>query len=105
MSDIDVLLQEHRRFPPPEAFRRTAHVASADLYEKAGADPEAFWAGCAEALDWIKPWSRVLEWSPPKAKWFTGGQMKVSEKTDASHTRTARRKKAGLIREGEPGDR
>ena len=66
MADIDVLLQEHRRFPPPDEFRRKAHVGSPEIYERAAADPEAFWAGCAEALEWTKPWSRVLEWAPPK---------------------------------------
>ncbi|MDQ3996429.1 MAG: acetate--CoA ligase [Gemmatimonadota bacterium] len=105
MADIDVLLQEHRRFPPTEAFRREAHVASPEVYERAAADPEAFWAGCAEALEWTKPWTRVLEWTPPKAKWFTGGRLNVSVNCVDRHVRTARRNKAALIWEGEPGDR
>jgi acetyl-CoA synthetase len=105
MADIDVLLQEHRKFPPPENFRRTAHVSSADIYERAAADPEAFWAGSAEALDWMKPWRRVLEWSPPKAKWFVGGRLNVAVNCVDRHVRTARRNKAALIWEGEPGDR
>jgi acetyl-CoA synthetase len=99
MADIDVLLQEHRKFPPPEEFRRKAHVASRELYDKADADPEAFWAGCAEALEWTKPWSRVLEWSPPKAKWFVGGRLNVSVNCVDRHLRTA------IVWEGEPGDR
>jgi acetyl-CoA synthetase len=105
MADIDVLLQEHRRFPPPEEFRRTAHVSSSEIYEQAAGDPEAYWAGCAEALDWIKPWSRVLEWNPPKAKWFTGGRLNVSANCIDRHIRGPRRNKAALIWEGEPGDR
>jgi acetyl-CoA synthetase len=105
MADIDVLLQEHRRFPPPEDFRRKAHVSSTELYEKAAADPEAFWAGSAEALEWTKPWNRVLEWSPPKAKWFTGGRLNASANCVDRHVRTARRNKAAIIWEGEPGDR
>ncbi|MDQ3950238.1 MAG: acetyl-coenzyme A synthetase, partial [Gemmatimonadota bacterium] len=105
MADIDVLLQEHRRFTPSEEFRRTAHVSSPEIYERAAADPEAFWAGCAEALEWTKPWSRVLEWSPPKAKWFTGGRLNVSVNCIDRHVRTARRNRAAIIWEGEPGDR
>jgi acetyl-CoA synthetase len=105
MTDIDVLLQEHRKFPSPEEFRRAAHISSSEIYERAAADPEAFWAGCAEALDWTKPWSRVLEWKPPKAKWFTGGRLNVSVNCVDRHVRTARRNKAAIIWEGEPGDR
>jgi acetyl-CoA synthetase len=105
MADIDVLLQEYRKFPPPEEFRGKAHVSSPEIYERAAADPEAFWAGCAEALEWTKPWSRVLEWTPPKAKWFTGGRLNVSVNCVDRHIRSARRNKAALIWEGEPGDR
>src|SRR5919109_3353702 len=105
MADIDVLLQEHRKFPPSDSFRRAAHASSPELYDKAAADPEAFWAGCAQALEWTKPWSRVLEWTPPKAKWFTGGRLNVSVNCVDRHIRSARRNKAALIWEGEPGDR
>jgi acetyl-CoA synthetase len=105
MTDIDVLLQEHRKFPPPEEFRREAHVSSPEINDQAAADPEAFWAGCAEALEWTKPWSRILEWTPPKAKWFTGGRLNVSVNCVDRHVRTARRNKAAIIWEGEPGDR
>jgi acetyl-CoA synthetase len=105
MADIDVLLQEHRRFPPPDEFRRTAHISTADIYQQAAADPEAFWAGCAEALEWAKPWTRVLEWNPPKAKWFTGGRLNVAVNCVDRHVRGPLRNKAALIWEGEPGDR
>ena len=44
MADIDVLLQEHRSFPPPDAFRDAALVSSTEPYDRAAADPEAFWA-------------------------------------------------------------
>jgi acetyl-CoA synthetase len=73
MTDIDVLLQENRKFPPPADFTRSANVATAKIYDEAARDPEQFWAGEARRLDWIKPWSKVLEWNPPHAKWFIGG--------------------------------
>ena len=44
MTDIDVLLTETRKFDPPTEFRRTANVASPDIYDKAKQDPEKFWA-------------------------------------------------------------
>jgi acetyl-CoA synthetase len=105
MSDIDVLLQENRRFAPPEEFRRRAHVSSDELYAEAARDPERFWAGMAEALEWSKPWTRVLDWTPPHAKWFVGGEINASVNCVDRHVATARRNKAAIVFEGEPGDR
>ena len=75
------------------------------VYERAAADPEKFWASFASELDWMRPWSRVLEWTPPYAKWFVGGQLNLSANCLDRHIRTARRNKAALIWEGEPGDK
>jgi acetyl-CoA synthetase len=105
MADIDVLLQEHRRFEPSDAFRRHALVSSADIYDRAARDPEGFWAEMARELEWIKPWKHTLEWKPPHAKWFTGGTLNASANCLDRHVRTARRNKAAIIWEGEPGDR
>jgi acetyl-CoA synthetase len=105
MSDIDVLLQENRRFEPPDAFRRDAHVSSTELYSDAERDPERFWAQMAGSLEWSRPWDTVLEWKPPHAKWFVGGKLNASVNCLDRHIRTARRNKAALIFEGEPGDR
>ena len=105
MTDIDVLLQEDRKFPPPEEFARSADVSSTELYERATKDPEAFWAEQAGELEWSKPWSKVLEWKAPWVKWFQGGQLNASVNCLDRHVRTARRNKAALIWEGEPGDK
>ncbi|MCC6319735.1 MAG: acetate--CoA ligase [Gemmatimonadaceae bacterium] len=105
MSDIDVLLQEHRKFPPPPAFAASALVANAEVYERAAADPEAYWAARARELEWSTPFTRTLEWTPPHARWFTGGTLNVSVNCLDRHIATARRNKAALIFEGEPGDR
>ena len=104
-TDIDVLLEENRRFEPSEAFRRAAHVSSDDLYRRAAADPEAFWAEMAQELEWSRPWDRILEWTPPHAKWFTGGRLNASVNCIDRHIRGPRRNKAALVWEGEPGDR
>jgi acetyl-CoA synthetase len=105
VSDIDVLLQENRKFPTPDAFRRQAHIRDWSVHERATADYEAYWADEARKLDWIRPWDRVLEWTPPRAKWFIGGKLNVSQNCLDRHITTARRNKAALIWEGEPGDR
>jgi acetyl-CoA synthetase len=104
-SSIDVLLHEDRKFPPSEAFRREAHIRDWSVHERAAENFEAYWEGEARKLEWIRPWSKVLEWDPPRAKWFIGGQLNVSANCLDRHIGTARRNKAALVWEGEPGDR
>ena len=105
MNDqIDTLLSEQRRFPPPQEFAARALGTSA-LYDAAAAGREAFWAEQARALDWIEPWTQVLEWTPPHARWFSGGRLNVAANCLDRHLTGARRNKAAIIWEGEPGDR
>ena len=104
-SDLEALLHEHRKFEPPEAFRAAALVSSPDVYAKASADPQAYWAGEAATLEWIAPYERVLDWRPPHAQWFVGGKLNASVNCVDRHIRTPRRNKAALVFEGEPGDR
>ena len=105
MTDqISTLLQEHRRFAPPAAFAAQANAQPA-LYEAARRDRLAFWEEQARALDWTTPWHTVLEWTPPHAKWFVGGRLNVAVNCVDRHLETARRNKAAIIWEGEPGDR
>src|SRR4051812_48616218 len=105
MTDIDVLLEENRTFDPPSDFKRSANVSTDQIYAQAARDPEKFWADQARELEWIKPWNKVLEWTPPHAKWFTGGKINVSSNCLDRHVRGPRRNKAALIWEGEPGDK
>ena len=107
-NDIQSSLNETRVFPPPPAFAAHAHIGSlADyerLYAEAARDPEAFWGRIAQDLHWFKPWTKVLEWDAPWAKWFVGGQTNISYNCLDRHLSTWRRNKAALIWEGEPGD-
>ena len=102
---IDALLQEERSFPPPADFAAKANMSDPDIYAKAAADPEAFWAGLAEELDWFQEWDTVLDWSgAPFAKWFIGGKLNVSYNCIDRHVKNGRRNKAAIVWEGEPGD-
>ena len=103
--EISALLQEDRVFEPSAEFVQQALVKDAAVYEEADRDPEGFWARFAHELEWSQPWSRVLEWNPPHAKWFVDGKINASVNCVDRHVRTARRNKAALIWEGEPGDR
>ncbi len=103
-QQIDTLLSEARRFPPPPEFAAQA-LAKPELYERAKRDRLAFWAEQALTLDWLAPWTSVLEWNPPHAKWFLGGKLNVAANCLDRHLETARRNKAAIVWEGEPGDR
>jgi acetyl-CoA synthetase len=102
---LDDLLREERHFRPSDAFREAAALRDPAIHERAEADPEAFWAEWAGELHWFKPWERVLEWNPPHAKWFVGGELNVAYNCLDRHVAGPRRNKAALIWEGEPGDR
>ena len=101
---IEALLKEDRYFPPSAEFANLANVQDPDIYEKAEADFEGFWADWAEELSWFKKWDQVLQWDPPFAQWFTGGEINVSYNCLDRHLDGPRRNKAALIWEGEPGD-
>jgi acetyl-CoA synthetase len=103
--EIEDLLGEDRTFPPPADFRVKAIVRDESIYAEADRDPEAFWAKLAGELEWSTPWNRVLDWQPPHAQWFVGGKINASVNCLDRHVRGARRNKAALIWEGEPGDR
>ena len=102
--EIETLLQEGRQFAPPDSFREKATVGDESVYREAAEDREGFWARMAGELEWTKPWSKVLEWEPPNARWFVDGKLNVSVNCVDRHVRTWRRNKAALIWEGEPGD-
>ena len=103
-AEIDDLLQEDRTFPPSDVFRAQANIRDETVYERAARDPEEFWAAFARELDWFTPWTTVLEWRPPHAKWFLGGTLNASVNCVDRHARGTRRDKAAIIWEGEPGD-
>ena len=50
-QQFDALLQENRKFPPSEEFRREASIHDPEIWAQAAADREGFWAGWAEQLD------------------------------------------------------
>ena len=92
-------------FPPPPDFSAAANVRDSTLYARAAADPEGYWADRAATLEWMSPWSTVLDWKPPHVQWFLGGTLNASVNILDRHIRGPRRNKAALVFEGEPGDR
>ena len=101
---IDALLQEDRVFPPPADLAARAVVSDPAIYERAAADPEAFWAEQADGLDWMRRWDTVLEWTPPFVKWFVGGTLNASVNCLDRHVETGGGDTVAYHWEGEPGD-
>ncbi|MGY8720252.1 MAG: AMP-binding protein, partial [Verrucomicrobiia bacterium] len=101
--------REKRVFRPTAEFQCQAELSSMDAYKKLYREsvnsPEKFWDRQAKnLLEWRKPYTSVLKWKAPHAKWFGGGTLNVAENCIDCHLGTARENKAALIFEGEPGD-
>jgi acetyl-CoA synthetase len=103
-NTLETLLFEDRRFPPPADFAAAAHVSDTEVYARAEADPQAYWAKWAEELHWFRRWDRILDWNPPHARWFVGGRLNAAYNCLDRHLDGPRRNKKALIWEGEPGD-
>ena len=102
---IETFQAEGLSFPPNAATAAAAN-ARAELYERAAADPVAFWAEQArELLTWRKPFTKTLEWELPFAKWFDDGELNVSENCVDRHVAAGRGEKVAFHWIGEPGDR
>jgi acetyl-CoA synthetase len=74
------------------------------ISKEALAEPDKFWATQARRLIWFKEWSHVLDWNPPFAKWFVGGQLNASVNCLDRHINTDIKNKAAIIWEGESGE-
>ncbi len=106
-ANITSVLHEKRVFPPKAEFSKKAWIKSMAQYKKLYREsidkPETFWARLAkEELVWFKPWSKVLQWKLPNAKWFVGGKLNVSCNCLDRHLNTPMANKAAIIWEGEP---
>src|SRR3954453_1978900 len=72
-QELEQLLDQET-FEPSEEFRRAALWDDDSIYEKANADPQAWWAEQAKALHWFTEPQEVLDDSePPLYKWFSDG--------------------------------
>ena len=115
-GQLDTVLQEARRFPPPAEFAKRARISSLAAYEalwkKAAENIESFWGELAGELHWFKPYTTVLEWNEPFAQWFVGGQTNVCFNCLDLHLTGdiesggvgSLGTKAAILWEGEPGD-
>ena len=102
---IETFQAAGQAFPPDPSTAASAN-ARADIYARAAADPEAFWAAEArERLTWRTPFTRTLEWELPFARWFDDGELNVAENCVDRHVAAGRGEKVAFHWIGEPGDR
>ncbi len=107
-NPITSVLKEHRQIKPTKLFQEQAHIRDMATYqqewEAAKADPVSYWRQQALAmLQWHEPFSQVLDWQAPHAKWFADGTLNVAVNCLDRHL-PQRAHKPAIIWEGEPGD-
>ncbi|GIW97616.1 MAG: hypothetical protein KatS3mg111_0949 [Pirellulaceae bacterium] len=109
VGQVDSVMVESRVFPPPAEFAARARIKSMEeyqrLYDRSLADPQAFWAAEArEHLHWFEPFTEVLDWQLPFAKWFVGGKTNASYNCLDANLERGHGDRTAIIWEGEPGD-
>jgi acetyl-CoA synthetase len=100
-TGIDTLLLEERRYPPPPEFAAQAN-AQPEIYERSF---DEFWETEArERVSWFEPFTELLQWEPPYAKWFIGGKLNVCFNCVDRHVEAGNGAKVAYYWEGEPED-
>src|SRR3954454_5486748 len=98
-------LLDQETFQPPEEFRRAALWNDPSIYEKANADPQAWWAEQAKALHWFTEPSEGLDDSdPPFYKWFTDGTLNASYNCVDRHVEAGNGDRVAFHWRGEEGE-
>jgi acetyl-CoA synthetase len=108
-SQIEHVLQEGRVFPPPAGFSAKANIGSMEAYEalynRAAADPVAFWSDLARTeLHWFQDFDEGLLWQEPFARWFVGGKTNVAYNCLDVHLNREAGQRTAIVWEGEPGE-
>ena len=105
---IETHSSEARRFSPSTGFVERARLRSMaeyeKLYQESLASPETFWRREMSELVLRTPFTTLLEWKPPFAKWFLGATLNVTESCLDRHLGTPRENKRALVWESEPGE-
>ncbi|MEK9657198.1 MAG: acetate--CoA ligase [bacterium] len=100
---IDSFSDDTEVIAASSAFCRDARYKDPSIYDQANKDPEAFWAKQARQLQWMRPFTQVLDWQTPQAKWFADGTLNVADNCLDVHLAT-HAKKTAIIWEGEEGE-
>jgi acetyl-CoA synthetase len=96
---IETLLDEVRRYPPSSEFTAQAN-AQTDIYERGF---EEFWdTNGRQRVSWFEPFTQLLDWDLPYAKWYLGGKLNVAYNCLDRHVEAGHGEKVAYFWEGEP---
>ncbi len=109
-DSIESMLDEQRRFPPPEPIASEAHITDLAEYEamwqRSIEDPAGFWGEIAEEFEWYRKWDEVASWDFVEAhiKWFDGAQLNVSVNCLDRHVAAGRGDAPAISFEADDGE-
>ncbi|MEZ6094531.1 MAG: acetate--CoA ligase [Pirellulaceae bacterium] len=108
-KQIDNVMHENRRFPPPAEFSERARISSQeqyqDMYDRARNDRDGFWKEIAEQeLHWFEPFHTVFERDGDVVSWFTGGKTNMSFNCLDAQVSAGLGDRTAIIWEGEPSE-
>ncbi|MGB4051565.1 MAG: acetate--CoA ligase [Methanoculleus sp.] len=104
-ENFSVKLEEAKYYTPEVRCREQSWIGSYNkTYQAFLADPDRFWSGIADELEWFQPWDRVKEWDYPYARWFLNGKLNITHNCLDRHAQSQRRNKVALIWRGETED-
>jgi acetyl-coenzyme A synthetase (EC 6.2.1.1) len=94
----EVLLKVEEKINPPAHILEEAHIKDYEsIYKKSIENPDAFWTEVAQDITWFKPFSKVLEWNFPYAKWFLDAKLNASYNCLDRHIEEGHRNKVAYI--------
>jgi len=110
-----VLLEETRIFEPPKELVENSNVmkwmkergfkTEKEMRLWCSANYIQFWGDMAKTYaDWFEPWSSILEWKPPYARWYVGAKCNVTYNCVDRHAKGAKKDKVAYIFVPEPTD-
>ncbi len=106
-KSIETFAEAQVQVEPSAAFRKTARIGSREEYDRLYREsldaPEGFWKRELGELVFRTPWTQLLEWNLPHARWFKGATLNITESCLDRHLSTKVRDKAAIIWEGEGG--
>ena len=96
---IETLFEEDRRYPPPPDFAAQAN-AQPEIYD---VPFEEFWERDGrDRVTWFEPFTSLLEWELPYARWYGGGKMNVAYNCLDRHVEAGLGDRVAFYYEGEP---
>jgi propionyl-CoA synthetase len=70
----------------------------AEVYAHWKRDPEGFWAGAAQAIDWYKPWDKVFDpYAGQYGRWFAGAECNTAFNCLDRHVERGRAEQKALV--------